>query len=104
MLEEDVHDMINLYKEDSDCQRHRSRILECENGQSSLRECGPILQRMIGKENNALKAYYCGGIASVMPWTSLVESDFSLINWNSNPQLKSLTGVSLESNLPCKHY
>jgi hypothetical protein len=44
-----------------------------------FRECGSILQRMIGKECNKLKAYCCGGIARVMPGTSPLEIDFSLI-------------------------
>jgi hypothetical protein len=50
----------------------------------------------LGKEYNVLKEY-CGGIASVMPGTSLVESDFSLINWTRDPHSKLLTDFSLES-------
>jgi hypothetical protein len=57
----------------------------------------------LGKEYNALKEY-CGGIASVMPGTSSVESDFSLINWTRDPHSKSLTDFSLESILHCKQY
>ena len=40
----------------------RSRILECKSGQTSLREWGSILQRMIGQECNAQTAC-CGGTA-----------------------------------------
>lgn len=47
---------------------------------------------------------FCGGIASVMPGTSSVESDFSLINWTKDPSSQSLTDFSLESILHCKQY
>jgi hypothetical protein len=58
----------------------------------------------LGKEYNALKDF-CGGIASVMPGTSSVESDFSLTDWTSDPHSKSLTDFSsLESILHCKQY
>jgi hypothetical protein len=58
----------------------------------------------LGKEYNAFKEF-CGGIASVMPGTSSVESNFSLINWTRDPHSKSLTDFSLESILVhCKQY
>jgi hypothetical protein len=47
---------------------------------------------------------FCGAIASVMPGTSSVESDFSLINWTKDPFSQSLTDFSLESILHCKQY
>jgi hypothetical protein len=51
------------------------------------------------KEYDALKEH-CGGVASAIPGTSLVESNFSLINWTTDdPHLKSLTYFSLESIL-----
>ena len=65
----------------------------------SFKECWSPL----GKDYNALKEY-CGGLASVMPGTSSVEADFSLINWTRDPQSKSLTDFSLESILHCKQY
>ncbi len=65
----------------------------------SVKECWSPL----GKDYNALKEYG-GGLASVMPGTSLVEADFSLINWTRDPHLKSLTDFSLESILHCKQY
>jgi hypothetical protein len=57
----------------------------------------------LGKHYNALKEY-CGGLASVMSGTSLVEADFSCINWARDPHSKSLTDFSLESILTCKQY
>jgi hypothetical protein len=57
----------------------------------------------LGKEYNGLREF-CGGLASVMPGTSSVESDFSLINWTRDPHSKSLTDFSLESILHCKQY
>jgi len=47
---------------------------------------------------------FCGAIASIMPSTSSVESDFSLINWMNDPNLKSLSDLSLESLLHCKQH
>jgi hypothetical protein len=57
----------------------------------------------LGKEYDALKEF-CGGLASVMPGTSSVESDFSLINWTRDPHSKSLSDFSLEAILHCKQY
>ena len=57
----------------------------------------------LGKEYDALKEF-CGGLASVMPGTSSVESDFSLINWTRDPYSKSLSDFSLEAILHCKQY
>jgi len=45
---------------------------------------------------------FCGAIASIMPGTSSVESDFSLINWTKDSSSKSLTDFSVESILHCK--
>ena len=47
---------------------------------------------------------FCGAIASIMPGTSSVESDFSLINWTKDPNSQSLSDISLESILNCKQY
>lgn len=47
---------------------------------------------------------FAGGIATVMPGTSSVESDFSLINWHKDPNTKALTDFSLESILHCKQH
>ena len=45
---------------------------------------------------------FAGGIATVMPGTSSVEADFSLINWHKDPNAKAMTDFSLESILHCK--
>jgi hypothetical protein len=57
----------------------------------------------LGDKYNSLKNF-CGGIACVMPGTSSVESDFSLINWTKDPFSKKLTDFSLESILHCKQH
>jgi hypothetical protein len=57
----------------------------------------------LGNKYNDLKNF-CGGIACVMPGTSCVESDFSLINWTKDPNSQKLTDFSLESILHCKQY
>jgi hypothetical protein len=58
-------------------------VHSAESAVQSLKECWSSL----GKEYNALKEY-CGGIASVMPATSSVESDF-FVNWTRDPHSKS---------------
>ena len=57
----------------------------------------------LGNKYDNLKNY-CGGIASVMPGTSSVESDFSLINWTKDPHSQSMTDFTLESILHAKQY
>jgi hypothetical protein len=47
---------------------------------------------------------FCGGIATVFPGTSTVESDFSVINWEYDEFRGSLTEVSLEGILQCKQF
>jgi hypothetical protein len=39
---------------------------------------------------------YCGGVASVMPGTSSVESYFFIINWTKDSHSKCLTDFSLQ--------
>ena len=66
--------------------------------QSFERCWGPL-----GNDYGELRRF-CGGIASVMPTTASIESDFSLINWTKDPSSQSLTDFSLESILHCKQY
>eukprot|EP00171_Calliarthron_tuberculosum_P004072 IDg4072t1 len=47
---------------------------------------------------------FCGGIATVFPGTSTVESDFSVINWEYDEFCTSLTEFSLEGILQCKQF
>jgi len=47
---------------------------------------------------------FCGAIASNIPGTSTVESDFSLINLTKHSSSQSLTDFALESILHCKQY
>jgi hypothetical protein len=47
---------------------------------------------------------FCGGIATVFPGTSTVESDFSVINWEYDEFRGSLTEFSLEGILQCKQF
>lgn len=47
---------------------------------------------------------FCGALASVMPSTSTVESDFSQINWTKDPNSQNLSDFSLESILHCKQH
>ena len=72
---------------------------EAKTKQASFVECWSPL----GNKYEKLKKY-CGGIASVMPGTSSVESDFSLINWTKDPHSQQMTDFSLESILHAKQY
>ena len=53
---------------------------------------------------------FAGGIATVMPGTSSVKADFLSINWHMDPNnaksmgTSSVSKVSLESILHCKHH
>ncbi len=88
----------NAYrKEEGLKMRLEEAVPHTHSAVQSVKECWSPL----GKDYNALKE--CGGgLASVMPGTSLVEADFSLINWTRDSHLKSLTDFSLESILHCK--
>ena len=51
--------------------------------------------------------YLCtffGGLASVFPGTSTVESDFSIIRYEKDDHRTSLTNFSLEDILHCKQF
>lgn len=47
---------------------------------------------------------FLGGLASVFPGTSTVESDFSVIGNEKNEYRTSLTDFSLEGILQCKQF
>lgn len=47
---------------------------------------------------------FVGGLASVFPGTSTVESDFSVIGWEKDEYRTSLTNFSLEGVLHCSQY
>lgn len=47
---------------------------------------------------------FCGGLATIFPGTSTVESDFSIINYEKNQYRSALTDLSLEGILHCKQF
>jgi hypothetical protein len=105
VLKEDIEEidaqfrpLRNAYRKEEGL-KMRLEAVHSHSAVQSFKECWSPL----GKDYNALKEY-CGGLASVMPGTSSVEADFSLINWTRDPHLKSLTDFSLESILHCKQY
>ena len=72
-----------------------------EDAQSNCKSTGDSFQtcwKPLGNKFKKLRQY-CGGVASVMPGTSSVESDFSIINWTKDSHSKCLTDFSLESIL-----
>jgi hypothetical protein len=80
-----------------------ARILEKEHARSNLSTFENSWNPLIGREFDDLRNY-CGGIASVMPGTASVESDFSIINWTKDPSSQRLTDFSLEAILHCKQF
>jgi hypothetical protein len=57
-----------------------------EDAQSNCKSTGDSFQtcwKPLGNKFKKLRQY-CGGVASVMPGTSSVESDFSIINWTKD--------------------
>lgn len=78
-------------------------ILEKEQASSNLSTLENCWSPLRGHDYDALRNY-CGGIASVMPGTASVESDFSIINWTKDPNSQSLTDFSLEAILHCKQF
>ena len=64
-----------------------------DQAQSNSKFTGDSFQKCwkpLGSKYNELRQY-CGGIASVMPGTSSVESDFSIINWTKDVHSKCST-------------
>ena len=51
-----------------------------------------------------LMCTFFGGLASVFPGTSTVESDFSIIGFEKDDYRRSLTNFSLEGVLQCKQH
>ncbi len=47
---------------------------------------------------------FCGGLATIFPGTSTVESDFSIINYEKNQYRSALSDLSLEGILHCKQF
>jgi hypothetical protein len=74
-----------------------------ENNRSDLSIFENCWSPLIGRGYADLRNY-CGGIASVMPGTASVESDFSIINWTKDPTSQRLTDFSLEAILHCKQF
>jgi hypothetical protein len=77
-----------------------------EEAQSNCKSTGDSFQNCWKPLGNKFKKLRqsCGGVASVMPGTSSVESDFSIINWTKDSHSKCLTDFSLEAILHCKQY
>jgi hypothetical protein len=47
---------------------------------------------------------FCGGIATIFANTASVESDFSILGWEKDEYLMSLTDLSLEGVMQCKQF
>ena len=67
-------------------------LTDFESGWAHCRDRFPALQA------------FCGGLASIFPNTSTVESDFSVIGWEKDEYRQSLTDFSLEGILHAKQF
>ena len=67
-------------------------LISFEDAWSLIRERYPLLCMLFG------------GLASVFPGTSSVESDFSIIGFEKNDYRAALTNFSLEGILQCKQF
>ena len=126
-----LHDIVNQRHQDfcSVVRRHRERLLTTWNPveiDALEQQCQEMCTTV--KADNVLKEYlskhtqntffqdswkilngrfplvekFCGGIATVFPGTSQVESDFSLVKGAKNDQKIALTDLSLEGVLHAK--
>ena len=86
------------FKDQSGFSQMLQNAQECSTVQSFEQFWSPL-----GSEFEDLQRF-CGAISSIMPGTSSVKSNFSLINWTKDFSSKSLTDFSLESILHCKQY
>jgi hypothetical protein len=75
-----------------------ARILKEKQARSVVSSFEDSWSPLIAREYDDLRIF-CGVIASVMPRTATVESDFSIINWTKDPSSQRLTDFSLEAIL-----
>jgi hypothetical protein len=47
---------------------------------------------------------FCGGLATIFPGTTTVESDFSVLNWEFDEYRSALTESSLEGIMQAKQF
>jgi hypothetical protein len=47
---------------------------------------------------------FCGGLPTVFPGTAVVESDFSVVNYEKSANRQSLSDISLEGILHAKQF
>jgi hypothetical protein len=71
----------------------------------SFDDSAAYLDAWIGLQNTyPLLERFVGGLATIFPGTSTVESDFSVVKYEKNKNRMSLTDASLEGILHAKHY
>ncbi|GMH36905.1 hypothetical protein BSKO_04778 [Bryopsis sp. KO-2023] len=95
-IEQDHSDLLEEYKNDT---VFKSAI-DSHDERTSFKTAWSCVPS--GKFTNLRR--FVGGLATVFPTTSSVESDFSIVKWEKNVTRQSLTDFSLEGVLQSKQY
>ncbi|GMH34121.1 hypothetical protein BSKO_01955 [Bryopsis sp. KO-2023] len=91
-IEQDHSDLLEEYKNDT--------VFKSAIERTSFKTAWSCVPS--GKFTNLRR--FVGGLATVFPTTSSVESDFSIVKWEKNVTRQSLTDFSLEGVLQSKQY
>jgi hypothetical protein len=62
-----------------------------------------VARQLLGSRFAKLRQF-CGGLATVLPGTAAVESDFSVLKWEHDEFRSTLTELSLEGIMQCKQF
>ena len=95
-ISEKLSELTRLYR--MNC-RQRQAVDSCSDELTSFTNAWSLFDG----EFRTLRAF-CGGLASTFANTTMVESDFSHINWEKDDSRTSLSNFSLEGILHCKQY
>jgi len=98
IIYDQFHKLCLAFKEQSGFVQMLQNAQACSTVQSFEQCWNPL-----GSEFEDVQRF-CGAITSIMPGTSSIKSDFSLIYWTKDSSSQSLTDFSLESILHCKQY
>jgi len=97
-------ELISIGREFKDFQsqlRHEPEFKEMILGQNGMdfEDAWSLLRK-----SYPLMCQFFGGLASVSPGTSTVESDFSIIGYEKDDYRQALTNFSLEGIMQCKQF
>jgi hypothetical protein len=95
---DDLQDEFKHFEDTHSCDDDfKQMVSKTDNGKSSFSDKWRCFEHKFPK-----LVAFCGGLSSVFPGTSTVESDFSVIGWEKNAYRFNLTDLSLEGILHTK--